>query len=61
MQAREKAEVPARNTTLNRFYKYATQLTEENWQSFGSMSLHAQLQSLTQTANERERFLLLQV
>ncbi len=42
-------------------YQYATQLTAENWQSFGSMSLHAQLQSLTQTANERERFLLLQV
>ncbi len=42
-------------------YQYVTQLTAESWQNTGAGSLHEPLHSLTQTANERERFLLLQL
>lgn len=42
-------------------YQFVEQLTPESWHSYGSGPLRSLIQQLTQTANERERFLLLQV
>lgn len=42
-------------------YQFVQQLTPESWHSYGSGQLRALIQQLTQAANERERFLLLQV
>lgn len=40
-------------------YQYVSQLNTDNWNTYGSISLHQMLQQLTQLARERERFLLL--
>jgi hypothetical protein len=44
-----------------KFYQFVTQYTPEIWQSQGASPLRPQLQQLTQVANDRERFLLLQL
>jgi hypothetical protein len=40
-------------------YQYVSQLTPDNWNTQGSMPFRQVMQQLTQTARERERFLLL--
>ncbi len=42
-------------------YQFVQQLTPESWHSYGAGQLRALIQQLTQAANKRERFLLLQV
>jgi hypothetical protein len=42
-------------------HQFVEQLNPESWHAYGSGRLRALIQQLTQTANERERFLLLQV
>ena len=41
------------------FHQYVTQLSPEAWQVYGAGPLRPLLNQLTQTANERERFLLI--
>jgi len=40
-------------------YDFVAQLSPEGWQVYGASPLRPQIQRLTQTANERERFLLI--
>ena len=40
-------------------YEFVAQLTPEGWQLHGASPLRAQIQQLSQSASERERFLLL--
>ncbi len=42
-------------------YQFVTQLTPEGWHTYGPGALRSLIQQLTQVANERERFLLLQL
>lgn len=42
-------------------YQFATQLTPEGWNVYSAGSLRSLIQQITQAANERERFLLIQL
>lgn len=42
-------------------HQFATQLTPEGWNVYSAGSLRSLIQQITQTANERERFLLIQL